>query len=99
VSIMNSRILLYVLCAIVGTLAMPLMFGMLPPNPRVGIRFAALLGNPTTWYVVHGVFGWVLFFCAVSLSYWLWRHPNAARMSPIALATLATTLLLGFMLG
>jgi len=52
--------------------------------------------DPITWYVVHGIFGWIMFSCAAGLSYWLWRHPNAARPSPLTLILLAMAALAGF---
>ena len=90
------RLVLYITCVIFAALAIPPMFGFLPPNPNVGIRIAATLSDPITWYVVHGIFGWMMFSCAVGLSYWLWRNPNAARLSPLTLILLAMAALAGF---
>ena len=96
---MSTRLFLYITCAIFAALAIPFMFGLVPPNHRVGIRFAATLSNPTTWYLVHGIFGWAICSCAAGLSYWLWRHPNAARPSPLTLVLLAMAALVGLMSG
>jgi len=96
---MSTRVLLYSICAIVAVLALPPMFGLLPPNHSVGIRIGVTLGSPVIWYLVHGILGWALFSAAAGLAFWLRRHPNAARLSPLALMLLAMSLLAGMMLG
>jgi hypothetical protein len=96
---MSTRLFLYIACAVIAALAIPLMFGLLPPNPNIGIRIAATKSDPATWYLVHGILGWMIFFCAAGLSYWLWRHPNAARPSPLTLALLAMAVLVGLISG
>ena len=96
---MNLRLLIYTMCAILGAIAVPLMFGLIPPNHTVGIRISATLNSPLVWYVVHGVVGWAVFCGAAALAYWLKRHPDAGRTSPLALMLLALSLLAGFMLG
>jgi SdpI/YfhL protein family len=96
---MNTRVLLYAICTIVAALAVPPMFGLIPPNHTVGIRIAATLSSPITWYVVHGILGWALFGGSAGLGLWLKRHPNAGHASPLTLLTLGMSLLAGFMLG
>jgi hypothetical protein len=83
----------------VGVLALPLMFGWMAPNPKFGIRIAATVGNPATSHWVHVVLGWIVFSGAMASSFWLWRRPKVARLSPLTLATLAMTAIIGFMLG
>ncbi len=96
---MSTRVLIYAACAIVALLALPPMFGLLPPNHDVGIRVSAVVRSPIVWYTVHAVVGWTMFAAAAALAYWLRRHPNAGRASPLTLMLIGMSLLAGIMLG
>lgn len=96
---MNVRAILYVAATLLALLSLAPMFGLLPPNGKVGIRIAFTLQDPVHWYVVHAILGWGVFALCFWGVIWLRRYPTRGRLSVYALGLLAVAAVFGSTLG
>jgi uncharacterized membrane protein len=48
----------YVLPIIMAAMALPMVFGKVPPNPIYGFRTPKTLSSPDIWYQANRIAGW-----------------------------------------
>ena len=87
---------LFVSCAIIALVSVPLIMRWVPPNAWYGFRTATTLSSADIWYRTNTFAGWALLAAALTTvavawfvpgRLWLtWWFPAVALLGPLAIA-------------
>ena len=83
---MNANIPVLVACGIIALASIPLIAGVVPPNPWYGVRTKQTLSNPKLWFRVNYFAGWAfLVASAISAAILIWRPGIELVYKPLVL--------------